>query len=59
MRIELVKEKKWFFRLVATNHQTVMTSETYYSRWNAKRQALKIAKANGFEFYDLSREVDA
>jgi len=51
MEIHLVKESKWFYKLVsAGNHKTIMVSETFYSKWNAKRAARKVAKANLIPF---------
>lgn len=46
MRVELVKKKQWFYRIVAANGETVLVSETFKTKWNAKRQASKIAQAN-------------
>lgn len=50
MEIQLDKQKKWFYRLISKNKQTVLVSETYYSKWNAKRAAKKMASINGFKY---------
>jgi uncharacterized protein YegP (UPF0339 family) len=45
----MVKSKsvrRWFWRVVAKNGQTVLTSQLYASKWNAKRQAKKLQYAN-------------
>lgn len=49
MHLELVKEKQWFWRLIADNGQTVLTSETYASKASAQRTALKFAARNSYE----------
>ncbi len=50
MYIELLKgQNRWYWRLVAHNGNIVATSHNYYSRWNAKRAAHKLAKANDIE----------
>lgn len=54
MIVELVRRKHWYWRVVSPNGQVVLTSEVYYSRWNAKRQALKLVKANNFEYREVS-----
>ena len=49
MHIELMKGKhKWYWKLVASNGQTILTSQHYYSRWNAKRAASRLATDNGY-----------
>lgn len=54
MEIQLAKGKKWFYRLVALkNNKTLMTSETYYSKWNARRAAKKVAELNGFQYIEV------
>lgn len=53
MQIQLVKENKWYIRLVSPNGQIVMVSESYYSKWNAKRAAKKLARANQFEYIEV------
>jgi uncharacterized protein YegP (UPF0339 family) len=46
--IEVAKGKRrWFWRLVSKNGQTVLTSEQYYSKYNALRSARRLAEANG------------
>ncbi len=42
----------WFLRVVSVNGQTVLVSEGFYSRWNAKRAARKL----DLPLVDLSRE---
>jgi uncharacterized protein YegP (UPF0339 family) len=36
----------WYYHLKGTNGQTMLTSERYYTKWNAKRAADKLSKAN-------------
>lgn len=53
LKLEVVKEKKWFLRLTNTlNGKTILVSETYFSKWNAKRAARKLAAINGFQYED-------
>lgn len=50
MHIQLTKGKrKWFWRVVAVNGQTVLTSQLYTTKWSAKRSARKMAEINDFE----------
>lgn len=51
--VELVKERKWFVRLVASNGKTVLVTETYYSRFNARRSAKRLAKMFGVEYEEV------
>lgn len=54
MEIQLVHEKRWFYRLVTlSNGKTLMHSETYYSKWNARRAAKKVAKINNFQYIEV------
>lgn len=47
MQIELFRGKhKWFWHLRARNGQVVLVSESYYSKWNAKRSAKRVADIN-------------
>jgi uncharacterized protein YegP (UPF0339 family) len=40
--VQLVKGRDgWFLRLVSANGQTLAVSESYWSKWNAKRAARK------------------
>lgn len=53
-KIELLKRKKWYWRMVAkANKQIILTSETYASKWNAKRIAQKMAAVNNFEYKEV------
>lgn len=45
----LAKFGLWYYRLKSTNGKILFYSETFYSKSNAKRQAGKLAKANGWE----------
>ncbi len=46
MFIKIIKGKLFYhFNIQAKNNQTVLTSETYYSRGNCLRAAKKAAKA--------------
>lgn len=54
LRVELRHQEQWYFRLVhPSNGQVLMTSETYRTRWGARRAATKLATLNNF----LYREV--
>lgn len=33
---------KWHYCLLGDNHEVVLTSENFYSKWNAKRAARKL-----------------
>ena len=49
MHIELTKgSRRWYWKLIAANGQTILVSQHYYSAWNAKRAATKLAEANGY-----------
>lgn len=42
--VELKKGKvRWFYRVVASNGQITLSSQKYYSKSNAKREAMKAA----------------
>lgn len=56
LEIQVVKEKRWFIRLVSlANGKTLMVSETYVTRWGARRAGTKLAKINGFGYREMSR----
>lgn len=53
-RIEAVKGKNYHLNLVSnSNHQVVMTSETYRTWWGCRRAAKKLAAKNGFEYREV------
>ena len=53
MRVELCKKQAYYYRIVAKqNGKILVTSETYLTKFNAKRAALKMANTNGFPFVD-------
>ena len=55
MPILLVKGKhKWYWKFVAHNGQTVLVSQHYFSRWNAKRAARKLTESNGYELREVT-----
>ena len=58
-RIELVKGKgllgKWFYRVRAPNGETMYHSESYYSKWNAKRAAEAEAERQGIPLTVVKR----
>lgn len=49
MYIELARHDggKWHWRLKAGNHKILLSSETYFSKYNARRAAHKMAMGNG------------
>jgi uncharacterized protein YegP (UPF0339 family) len=50
MRVEVTKgRRKWFWRLVASNGQVLAVSQKYFSKYNAKRAATRLAEVNGYE----------
>lgn len=54
-KVELDKKRQWFWRIVAINGgKTVLTSETYATKWNAKRMAQKMAAINNFEYKECA-----
>lgn len=56
MRIELLKKKFWYFRLVTKqNGKILMVSESYRTKWNAKRIASKIAAINNIPFIERTK----
>ncbi len=44
----------WYYRLVSSNGQTLSVSESYVTRWNAKRGARKVAESLRVELVDVS-----
>jgi uncharacterized protein YegP (UPF0339 family) len=53
MHIELTKGKrKWFWKLVGRNGETMLTSQGYFSKWSAKRSALKLANVNRYRIVE-------
>ncbi len=51
MHIEITKGKfQWHWRLVANNGEVIAISQRYCIKYNAKRAAVKLAGANGWEF---------
>lgn len=45
--IELLKGKGgWYWRLKSENGRIILVSESYHSKWNARRSARKIAGLN-------------
>jgi len=58
-RVELFKGEGrvlpgWFYRIVAGNGQTLTVSESYVTKWNAKRAALKSAESLQVELVDTT-----
>lgn len=44
--VQVKKRKYWYVKVVSVNNgQTLLTSETYFSKWNAKRAARKLVAA--------------
>lgn len=50
-RIEVRQEGHWYVRLVARNGEIVLVSETYSSKWNAKRAAKRFSKVFGIPWF--------
>ena len=44
---------------IASNGQVVATSQRYFSKWNAKRAAKRLANGNGYRLRVDGREVQA
>ncbi len=44
----------WFYRLVSSNGQTLTVSESYVTKWNAKRGARKVAESLRVELVDVT-----
>jgi uncharacterized protein YegP (UPF0339 family) len=56
MHIEITKGKrKYSWKIVGRNGETVVTSQGYYSKWSAKRSALKLANINRMRIVDAVR----
>lgn len=49
MYIEIYKRMGWRWRLVGKNGEILAHSEAYFSKWNAKRAAKKMATASNLE----------
>lgn len=44
--VQLNKERSWYYRVISrANGQTLMVSETYATKFNARRQAKKVYAA--------------
>jgi uncharacterized protein YegP (UPF0339 family) len=53
MHIELKKGKvKYYWNLISRNGEIVLTSQKYFSKWNAKRSALKLANINRYRIVE-------
>ena len=53
-KIQVTKGKKWFYRIVNTNNgQTLMVSQDYYTRWNARRAGRKVALENNIQYEEV------
>ena len=53
MHIELKKGKvKWYWNLVGRNGDHI-TSQKYFSKWSAKRSALKLANVNRYRIVEV------
>ena len=45
--IDVIKGKRqWYWNVVDDNGQIILTSEKYFSKWNAVRAAKKFGEAN-------------
>ena len=49
-------EGGYFWRLVAANGETLCHSQTYHSKWNARRAAKRLHKITGLPWCDELRE---
>jgi uncharacterized protein YegP (UPF0339 family) len=60
MHVELRKSSsknplnRYYYAVVGGNNQTINTSETYFSKWNALRAARKIAEAANMLIIDTT-----
>ena len=59
-RVELFKGQGrilpgWYYRAVAANGQTLSVSESYVTKWNAKRGASKAAESLRVELVDTTK----
>lgn len=56
MRIELLKKKFWYYRVVSSrNGKILLTSETYRTRFSARRAATKMARANNLAVIERTK----
>jgi len=46
-------KRKWFWKLVGRNGEIVLTGQGYYSKWSAKRRALKPANVNRYRIAEV------
>ena len=58
-RVEIFKGKGrilpgYFYRLVSSNGQTLSVSESFTTKWSAKRSARKVAESLRVELVDTS-----
>jgi uncharacterized protein YegP (UPF0339 family) len=55
MHILVIKGvRKWYWKLVGGNGETVLVSQKYYSKHNARRSASKLARANGYGLREVA-----
>lgn len=47
MKIVITRTLFWTVRLVAANGEVVLSSETYYSKGNARRAAIRLSEVIG------------
>lgn len=53
--IQVGHNRKWFIKLINLhNGKTVLTGETYYSKFNAKRAAKRMARNNKFAYKEIA-----
>jgi hypothetical protein len=49
MYIQLIKGRKWFWKVKDEDGQMVLVSQYFRTKWAAKRSARKLEKANGLQ----------
>lgn len=57
IKMEMNIAKKWYFNLVSSNGRILMTSESYSSRWQAERMALRLGNKFKVIVYNLRKEA--
>ncbi len=53
MEVHLAKSRRWYYKIISSqNGQTLLTSQTYFSKFNARRAAKRFADHNQLNYME-------